>query len=194
MPAELGPMESIAQTLCDVPDDSVESQLATFDMLAGLGDNRPGAARLLREAAGRCSDPQRRERVLRAAGAVALGEPCTLNEQELTWKQAAEANAITLEEWQEQEAAEQAALLAPDPPPMPHLGLWDMFPGMAVRVAQTFRDHDGQEVRAGEILRFVSIDYMAYHGGYTIDFAEKQVRLCELVSANGPTIENEGNA
>ena len=187
-------MESIAQTLSDVPDDSLESQLVTFDMLVGLGDDRPAAAKLLREAAGRCSDPQRRERVLRAAVAVALGEPCALNEHGLTWKQAAEANTITLEEWQEQEAAEQAARLAPDPPPMPHLGLWDMFPGMAIRIAQTFLDHDGQEVRAGEILRFVSIDYMAYHGGYTIDFAEKQVRLCELVPANGPMIENEGNA
>ncbi len=135
----------------------------------------PGAAPIRSGARGCCG----------AAAAVALGEPCA---------QAAEGNTATLEEWQEQESAEQAARLAPDPPPMPHLGLWDMFPGMAVRVARTFQDHDGQEVRAGEILRFVSIDYMAYHGGYTIDFAEKQIRLCELVAANCPMIENEGNA
>src|SRR5258708_3661614 len=89
MSAEPGPMESIAQTLCDVPDDSLESQLVTFDMLVGLGDDRPAAANLLREAAGRCSDPRRRERVLRAAVAVALGEPCALKEHGLPWKQAA---------------------------------------------------------------------------------------------------------
>ena len=40
MSAEPGPMESIAQTLCDVPDDSLESQLVTFDMLVGLEGDR----------------------------------------------------------------------------------------------------------------------------------------------------------
>src|SRR4051794_32809445 len=40
--------------------------------------------------------------------------------------------------------------------------------GMRVRVLQSFRDYDGQEIAAGEVLHFVESSYFPYEGGYTL--------------------------
>ena len=60
----LYPLGLVASHLHEVPDEVVESQLVTYDMLVGLAavPCRPPAAQLLREAAGRCSDAARRAR------------------------------------------------------------------------------------------------------------------------------------
>ena len=171
-------MESIASTLPDVPEDVVESQLVTFDVFMGLigEDWRDSAVALLRGAAGRCADPQRQKRVLEAADAVAKREPCALTPEGRTWKQAAEASTITA------------------PAAMPGLGLWDMFPGMVVRVGQAFRDYDGTEIPAGQILHFLNGDYFAYDDGHTLTFREMVIRLSGNVSGEDLVIQNAGNA
>src|SRR4051794_30106586 len=70
----------------------------------------------------------------------------------------------------------------------------DFYPGLTVRVVQAFRDYDGQEIAAGEILRFIESSYFFYEGGYTLRFAEKTIRLAEIVDEHGPIIANTGNA
>ena len=37
----------------------------------------------------------------------------------------------------------------------PDLSVWDFRPGLVVRIGQTFKDFDGQEIRAGEVLHFL---------------------------------------
>jgi hypothetical protein len=66
--------------------------------------------------------------------------------------------------------------------------------GLAVRVVQSFRDYDGQEIHAGEILHFIDSSYFFYEGGYTLRFAEKTIRLADIVDEHQPIIANAGNA
>ena len=66
--------------------------------------------------------------------------------------------------------------------------------GLEVRVVQTFQDYDGQEVRAGEVLHFVEGSYFFYEGGYTLRFAEKTIRLADIVEEHQAIIANAGNA
>lgn len=179
-PPYFGSMESIARTLPDVPDDVVESQLVTFDMFVGLVGEpwRDSAAKLLLDAAGRCREPWRQECVLDAAEAVATGKPCARTPEGRTWQQAAETATIRLEQ----------------APAMPHLTLWDLFPGLVVRVGQTLHDFDGEEIRAGQILHFLDRNYFAYDDGHTLTFRERVIRLSGNVPGQDLVIENAGNA
>jgi hypothetical protein len=90
-------IESIVHLMTSLPDESVESLLVTLDALVGVSDEglRPSTAQLLRNTAESCPDAARCARLLRAAGAVAAGEPCALTPDGLTWKQAASAQTVT---------------------------------------------------------------------------------------------------
>jgi hypothetical protein len=74
------------------------------------------------------------------------------------------------------------------------VSVWDFSAGMAVRVMQDFRDYDGQEIHAGEVLHFIEDSYFFYEGGHTLRFAEKTIRLADVVDEHQPIIANAGNA
>ena len=67
---------------------------------------------------------------------------------------------------------------SPEPlPAMPTLHISRFFSGLVLRVRQTFRDFDGNEVRSGETLSFLEGSYFPYESGHTLRFLEKTVRL-----------------
>ncbi len=74
------------------------------------------------------------------------------------------------------------------------LPVWDFFPGLMVQVAQSFRDYDGQEILAGEVLHFAGSSYFFYDGGHTLRFAEKTIRLADVVEEHQAILANKGNA
>jgi hypothetical protein len=39
------------------------------------------------------------------------------------------------------------------------LSVWEFYPGLEIRVVQTFNDYDGREVWAGEVLHFARSSY-----------------------------------
>src|SRR5580704_10020255 len=96
-------LAAIAKSLPALPQDTLESMLVTFDTLVHFGDQgqRPEAAGYLRDAAGECSDPAQKERLLRAADAVIAGEAVALTPEGLTWQQAAAAQTVSAENWVE---------------------------------------------------------------------------------------------
>ena len=71
--------------------------------------------------------------------------------------------------------------------------MWDLFPGLKVRIGQDFNDYDKEPIRAGELLRFKELDHFAKEDGFTIRFEASTIRLCGLLPADQPMIENEGN-
>jgi hypothetical protein len=93
-------LASLAKALTALPPDNVESTLLTFGTLMHFGEqeHRTEAAGFLREAAERCADPERQERLLRAAAALAAGEPLALTPE---GQQAAAAQTIGIDEWAE---------------------------------------------------------------------------------------------
>ena len=96
-------LESIAQMLVDLPDEAVEGLLVTFDALLDVSGSelRPIAAEMLRARAAGCSNPTRRDRLLRAAGDVAAGHACARTAEGLTSKEAVTALAgINAADWQ----------------------------------------------------------------------------------------------
>ena len=74
------------------------------------------------------------------------------------------------------------------------VSIWDFSAGLAVRVLQDFRDYDGQEIHAGEVLHFIEDSYFFYEGGHTLRFAEKTIRLADIVEEHQRIIANAGNA
>lgn len=74
------------------------------------------------------------------------------------------------------------------------MSVWDFSPGLVVRIGQTFKDYDGQEIRAGEILHFLESSYFFYEAGHTLRFAEKTIRLAGIVDEHEAIIANTGNA
>jgi hypothetical protein len=77
---------------------------------------------------------------------------------------------------------------------LPKLSVWDFVPGLVVRVRQPFRDYDGQQIAAGEVLHLIDRSYFPYEGGHTLRFAEKTIRIADIVDEHAPIIENAGNA
>ncbi len=75
-----------------------------------------------------------------------------------------------------------------------HLEVYKFPAGLVVRVLQTFRDYDGQEIRAGEVLHFNASSYFPYDAGHTLYFAEKTIRLSDNVDEHVPILANAGNA
>jgi len=76
--------------------------------------------------------------------------------------------------------------------PAPHISVWDFKPGLVIRIAQTFKDYDGQEILEGEVLHFLESSYFFYDGGHTLHFQEKTIRLAG--TTDEPIIANDGNA
>lgn len=161
-------METIAQTLPDVPDETLPSQMQTFQMFMGLCGEpyRDRAAALLSSAAGRSSGEQRKNLLANAAKLLASGWP--------------------IEQTPEIPRATEAG------PRLLHLTPWDMFPGLAVRIGTTFTAR-GDTFSEGEILHFRRLDFLPYHEGYTFNFEEKNIYLCGLQPADAPALENCGN-
>ncbi len=87
-----------------------------------------------------------------------------------------------------------AAAARPVPIAAPELPVWNFTAGLVVRIARTFSDFDGQEIRAGEVLHFLARTYFPYDGGHTLYFAEKVIRLADIADENVPVIANAGNA
>ncbi|MEO7651992.1 MAG: hypothetical protein ABIZ80_16130 [Bryobacteraceae bacterium] len=151
-----------------------------FINLAG-GYCREPAAKLLRETAARCTGDFNRERILRAAEEVAAGRPCAFTPEGLTAAEAAKASTVGIDP--------QTALA-----PLPHISVWDLFPGIVIRIVQDFEDFDRDKVHAGELLHLVEKSYFAYDGGHTLAFEEKVIRLAEIDPGTEPVIQNECNA
>jgi hypothetical protein len=193
----VAPLESIANALPSLPPEAVESMLVTFDTLASLcGEvGRGDAARLLRDAAARCSEASVKARLLSAADRVAAGEPCALTPDGLTGRQAAAANTITAEEWQARGG--DASLPQPPPPPaeppaLPHLSMRHFFPGLLVHVAREFSDADGLVVPAGERMHFSSYKRTGRVEN-TLTFRERKLRLLISDPAHHDIVENQNN-
>ena len=74
------------------------------------------------------------------------------------------------------------------------LSVWQFYPGLTVRVVQGFRDYDGQDVCAGEVLRFLGSSYFFYDGGHTLNFEGRTIRLADVVAEHQAIIANAGNA
>jgi hypothetical protein len=81
----------------------------------------------------------------------------------------------------------------PESKPDRSLSVWDFVPGLVVRVVQSFTDYDGQKILAGEVLHFAGDSYFFYEGGHTLRFAEKTIRLADIVDEHQPIIANAGN-
>src|SRR5258708_1669108 len=184
--------EWFVQEILDARDENT-AEYKIFDLEVQLSfappEDRAQAVELLRAAAEKCDKPKRAERLRSAARDVAHGNPTARNQQGLTLEEARAANSITAEEWEK---------LAPywptdQSPEIPHLGLWDLYPGLVVRVAQGFKDYDGQEIEAGKILHFRKLDHFFYDDGYTLTFAECVIRLSGNVPANQPMVDNAAN-
>lgn len=92
-----------------------------------------------------------------------------------------------------QSPSEARSQAVPESKPDRSLSVWDFVPGLVVRVAQAFTDYDGQKILAGEVLHFVDDSYFFYEGGHTLRFAEKTIRLADIVDEHQPIIANAGN-
>jgi hypothetical protein len=210
-------LQSIAGLLVSLPDESVEGMLVTFDALAGVSDEalRPAAAQLLRNAAGSCQDAARRERLLKAAAAVAAGQPCALTPGGLTWKQAAAAQTVTQAEWDERvaqnplpplpgeseapadeepedEEADDSTYMEEEPPKLPHLRVRHFFPGLVVRVGRDFADAYGQAGCSGDLLKVLALDSTG--DGCAVYFLERDIHLSTNVAGHEEILKNAGNA
>lgn len=196
-------LDTIARLLPTLPE--VEDQLVVFDSLVGVSEveHRPEAAQMLRDAAARCQDAGRRERLLKAADAVAAGEPCAFTPEGLSAKQAAAAQTVTAEEWkepaveereeleEEEEEPDESDYMEEAPPKVPDLPVRHFFDGLVVRVAQDFVDAKGRAFFAGDVHGV--LDCVARsEGGYRVELLVRSVSLpapgCEAA------IENAGNA
>lgn len=169
----------------------VENHLFDLEVRLSVGgaDDRSAAAQALRAASPKCSDIVRGARLMHAADAVEACQSVARNEQGLTLEEAKQVSTITLHEWEH---------LAPhwpteNPPEIPHLTAWDLFPGLTVRVAHGFSDFDRTAVGAGELLHFHNLSHFPYDDGYTITFRERVIRLSGNVDADSVILANDAN-
>ena len=66
---------------------------------------------------------------------------------------------------------------------MPNGTVYDLEPGRQYRVKTDFADCYNSHVAAGTILTFQKRDYLPYHGGHTLFFAEQTIYLQDEDSA-----------
>src|SRR5262249_33686210 len=71
------------------------------------------------------------------------------------------------------------------------LRIWDLSPGMTIRIINTFRDTGGNEITKGTILHFKHPSYLPYHSGHTVRFQESAMCLCDLDDTRA-VVENVG--
>jgi hypothetical protein len=169
----------------------VENHLFDLEVRLSVAtpEDRSDATRRLRETAASCRDAALGDRLRRAADAIEAHQSVARNEQGLTLTEAQQLSSISLHEWEH---------LAPywptdKPPEIPHARIWDLFPGLTLRIAAGFNDFDGAAVAAGEILHFRELNHFVYDDGYTLFFHEKVIRLCGNVDADSVVLENSGN-
>ncbi len=74
------------------------------------------------------------------------------------------------------------------------LTVGDLRLGMLIRIKRGFRDFDGQEIAAGETLRFQTRTSFHHDGGHTLYFEAKVFRLAGIVPETVPLIENDYGA
>jgi hypothetical protein len=173
-------LEIIAQTLHEVPDEVLESQLQSFQMFVNLcgNDYRERSVQLLRDASAR-AEGARQALLSEAAEKLAAGSLIA---------ETPVAPTATLEDWERMKAADPSLA----GPKLLHLTPWDMFPGLAVRIGTTFTAR-GDTFYEGEILHFKSLDFLPYHEGYTLHFEERTMYLCGLDPADDDPLANSGN-
>lgn len=203
-------LESIAKVLPTLPDESVEDLLVSFDALVGVSDAefRPASAQILRNTAAACQNLARRDRLLKAAEAVAASQPCALTPEGLTAKQAAAAQTVTQQEWEERLAktplppspaetegyddAEDLSDMDEPPPRLPHLEVRHFFPGLFVRIGRDFTDAFGLTSQVGTVLKVLACD--PGKDGYVLAFLDRNVQLLVSIPTHGGIIDNTGNA
>lgn len=170
-------LSSIAAVFPALSDQAVEDNLVIFDALLNVSEAkyRPHVAEIVRTAAGAAQSPERRERLLKAAAAIAVGEACALTSEGLTASQSAAASTVTADQWVEPELPASAAVteeedeedgeeedvaeqMAEDPPKLPDLPVRHFFRDLVLRVAQDFSDADGNQLRAGNVLKLMRAD------------------------------------
>ena len=66
--------------------------------------------------------------------------------------------------------------------------VYDLQPGRRYRIVRDFQDFYGDRFKAGEVLTFRKRDFLPYHGGHTITFAEQS--MCFQEEANAELLEN----
>jgi hypothetical protein len=74
------------------------------------------------------------------------------------------------------------------------LTVYKFQPGMTIRILKPFKDYDGQEIQAGEVLHLLETSYFPYESGHTLTFAEKTIRLSGDVGEEWVIIANVHNA
>jgi hypothetical protein len=200
-----GALESIAKMLPGLPPEAVESLLVTFDSLVGVldADSLPIAVQLLRDTAALC-DEARRMRLLAAAAAVESGEPCATTPDGLTWKQAAAAQTVTMEQWQAMphelpaenppEPDDPPEIMEREPPKLPRLRVRHFFPGLVFRVRQEIRDVRDRVVVPGQLLHLWRLELSDADGGETtLHLTERNLRLDASTPHYAAILENNGN-
>ena len=209
-------LESIARLIPSLPEPAIEQQLLTFDALLGVSDlpTRPAAAQLLRDASAASPDPACRERLLRAADAVAAGEPCAFTPDGLSAKQAAAAQTVTQQEWEERvansplpplpeldtdehdddedDADDEEDYMQAEPPKLPHLPVRHFFSGLVIRAARDFTDSQGRAICSGDRLKLLSCE--PTDDGYVLSPIVRWIRLSAADPVHAAIIENADNA
>jgi hypothetical protein len=205
--------ESLAAMMPTLPDESVEGLLSTYTLLVTGDEQRPAAAQLLRSTAEGCTNPARRDRLMRAAEAIATGVPCELTEAEREAKRAVEAQTITAEEWEarlaesplppppfetaldeeeedqdeDEDEDDDSSYLDEPPPSLPHLRVPDFFPGLKLRIGQPFADAHGRAQCEGELVSVLNCDDSGE--GCHIICLDRNIRVTDPL-----VIENSSNA
>jgi hypothetical protein len=194
-------IESIVHLMTSLPDESVESLLVTLDALVGVSDEglRPSTAQLLRNTAESCPDTARCARLLRAAGAVAPGEPranagrayletgCLRpNRDPGRMGRAYCPNTAAPLPGESAEPEDE------EPPKLLHLRVRHFFPGLVVRVGRDFADAYGRAVCTGDLLKVFSMD--SSDDGFEVASLERTVRFSANVAGHDAILENADNA
>jgi hypothetical protein len=211
-------LESIASVFPALTDQAIEENLVIFDSLLNVADPkyRAPAAELLRKAAESSQTPQRHERLLKAAAAIAAAEPCAFTPDGLSAKQAAEASTVTADQWieppppaappvaayeededdedeEEEEDGDEAFSDAP-PHKLPHLPVRHFFRDLVVRVAHYFTDARGGKLQAGNTFKLLRSD-CEEDGTFVLVPLAGPVRSIRLnPKQHAEIIENAGNS
>jgi len=195
-----GVLESLAGYLISLPDESVEGLLSTFDAVVNASSEtqRPPAAELLRRTAHSSPDPARRDRLLRAADAIAAGQPAATpgaetysSTENVEWKEA-EPVASEPEDFDDREEEDEDPHMNEEPPQLPHLPVRHFFGGLVVRIGRDFADSQGRAVCRTDLLKLLVNEPSG--DGFTLAFVERTVRLSNGTAGHGEIIENAGNA
>ncbi|HNP08735.1 MAG TPA: DUF3601 domain-containing protein [Cyclobacteriaceae bacterium] len=70
--------------------------------------------------------------------------------------------------------------------------LTELTAGQSIQVVTTFTDFDGQEIKAGTRLTFLSYSYFPYDEGYTFKFNEGDIRLAGIDRKNEEVLNQFG--